>query len=113
MVATKDLQLAEETVRDLRAQGQPERAAALEAILSFATAALQERAAEEYWTVRQAAQTTGLPGLLIRQWIAGGQLPAVIRGGRSLIRPEDFWACVDALPSDPAPATPPPAEVEA
>lgn len=114
MVATKDIRLAEETVRDLRAQGQAERAAALEAILAAVTAPPPAHDADDrQWTVGQAARTTGLPARLIRQWMAGGRLPAVIRGGQTLVLPADLWACIDALP--PAPAAPPPSpeEVEA
>lgn len=114
MVATKDIRLAEETVRDLRAQGQTERAAALEAILAVVTAPPPAHGADDgQWTVRQAARATCLPAPLIRQWIAGGRLPAVIRGGETLVVPADLWACIDGLP--PAPVAPPPSreEVEA
>jgi excisionase family DNA binding protein len=111
MVAARDIQLAQEAVRELRAQGQPERAAAIETLLAAATAAPQQAFdGAPLWTVREAARATGIPGTLIRQWIAAGQLPARIVGGRTLIRPDDFWACVDAIPLAPPPPAPTPTQ---
>src|SRR5437764_15491885 len=102
MVATRDLQLAEETARELRAHGQREHAAALEAILAATTATLAEQStAADYWTVREAARTTGLSSALIRKWIAAGRLRAVIVAGQTRVRADDLWACVDALPPPP------------
>jgi len=106
MVAIRDIQLAEETARDLRAQGQRERAAAVEALLALASLVSEaDEPARGVWTVREAARTTGLSGGLIHEWIDGGELPALIRGGRTFVRPQAVWACADRL----AQATPPPA----
>jgi hypothetical protein len=112
MVAARDIQLAQEAVRELRAQGQPERAAAIETLLAAATASQHETGGAPPWTVREAARATGIPGTLIRQWISARQLPARIVSGRTLIRPDDFWACVDAIPSAPTSPAPDPTSPE-
>jgi hypothetical protein len=106
MLAAADIQLAEETVRDLRAQGQPDRAAALEAVLAVATAAAGPGGAGNAgssWTIRQAARATGQSGRLIRKLIATGKLAAEIRGGQTLVQPAALWACLDALAAEPQP----------
>lgn len=100
MLAATDIRLTEETAHDLRAQGQQDRAAAIEAVLAVATAAAASDITEEstgYWSVRRAARATGQSARLIRKLIASGTLPAVIRGGETLVRPAALWACLNAL----------------
>lgn len=100
VLGVKDIRLAEETIRDLRGEGQEERAEALEAILAAAMRAPDERGAcllDDYRTIRQAARESGLSARRIRQWIAAGRLPGVIQDGQTLVNRAALWACIDSL----------------
>ncbi|HZS00554.1 MAG TPA: helix-turn-helix domain-containing protein [Chloroflexota bacterium] len=102
MLAAEDLRLAEETVRDLRAQGQEARARALEAVLAVATAAQAQPSAPtvaDYLTPSQAARMLRLRVKTVQDWIKSGQLPVEHRGGQTLIRREALLQYLDDLAS--------------
>jgi excisionase family DNA binding protein len=88
MLAVDAIQLAEATVRDLRAQGQDERARAIERLLSVVVVALggeQAGAPPAYLTSVQAARMLGGSPRLIRQLVDQGDLEAERFGARLLI----------------------------
>ncbi|MBA2449359.1 MAG: helix-turn-helix domain-containing protein [Chloroflexi bacterium] len=84
MLATKDVELARETVRDLYARGQVERARAVEAILMQALAASKPRlrAPGEYLTLGQAARALGVRLQTVESWVDAEELPATRHRGR-------------------------------
>jgi excisionase family DNA binding protein len=100
MLAAKDLRLAQETVHDLRAQGQEERARALEAVLAAAMSAEAGRSSESlspYLTTGQAARALGVSLQTIKNWVAAGRLDGVRLGGRVLIPREALLGYLDDL----------------
>jgi excisionase family DNA binding protein len=100
MLAAKDLRLAQETVHDLRAQGQEERARALEAVLAAAVSAQAGRSPESpspYLTTGQAARALGVSLQTIKNWVAAGRLAGVRLGGRVLVPREALRQYLDEL----------------
>src|SRR3954468_11403627 len=100
MLAAQDVELARETARALRAQGQDDRARAVEAVLAAALSA--ERAdglqadpgtpppaapvsAPKYLTITQAARAVGTEAKTLREWIKEGQFPTSVANGRQVI----------------------------
>ncbi len=112
MLAAKDVELARATARDLRAQGQAERARAVEAVLAaalatqgapaqateamplndpepsaaFAPQSQPEPTASEYVTLREAARALGTEVKNIRRLIARGHLPTAEANGQTTVR---------------------------
>jgi hypothetical protein len=117
MLAARDVELARETVRDLRAQGQAERAQAVEAVLAAALAtqdAAQPANPPEYVTFPQAARALGTETRTIRRWIAQGLLPTAEINGRPAVRLQtifDFLA--SSRVNEPTAQPPTPAELAA
>lgn len=100
MLAASDIRLTEETLQDLRRQGQDERARALEAVLAAATASLGlDRPVEprEYLTTGQAARALGVSLQTIKNWVAAGHLQATRLGSRTLVHREALLLCVEQL----------------
>jgi len=100
MLAAKDLRLAQETVHDLRAQGQEECAQALEAVLAAALSAHAGRSAKSaapYLTTGQAARALGVSLQAIKNWVAAGRLEGVRLGGRVLVPREALLQYLDDL----------------
>lgn len=105
MVAARDIELARETVRSLRAQGQAERAQAVEAVLAAALAiqgAPEPTAAPGYVSLAEAARAFGTEVRTVRQWIAKGHLPTVEADGRHMIDLQTLYAYLDGQ-RDPPP----------
>ena len=92
MLATKDVELARETVRDLYARGQAARARAIEAVLAHALAGTEPSAGTptEHLTLRQVARVLGVNLQTVEGWVAAGQLPADRIRGR-------LWVAREAL----------------
>ena len=120
MLATSDIQLVEETAHELRAQGQEERARAIEAVLAAALSTEQGQGGltagnpNDYLTPAQAARSLGISVKTLRGWIAGGQLPTELVGGQTLIARRALHDYLDqrrAAQPQPRPRTP--AEIEA
>src|SRR5262245_7760148 len=100
VLAAKDLRLAQETVHDLRAQGQEERARALEAVLAAAMSAQAGQSAESpapYLTTGQAARALGVSLQTIKNWVAAERLEGVRLGGRVLVPREALLQYLDEL----------------
>ena len=100
MLEAKDIRLARETVRELRSQGQEERASALEAVLAAATSAVAAQGLDrpdEYVTTGQAARALGVSLQTIKNWVAAGRLQAVRLGGRTLVHREALLGYLDKL----------------
>jgi excisionase family DNA binding protein len=117
MLAARDVELAQETARELRAQGQPERAQAIEAVLGAALAAqpdAQVPETERYLTPSQVARAMGMDTPTVKARIIRGEIPSVRLGGQVLVR---LKALQEYLEQGrlPQPATQPssPAEIEA
>ncbi|HLH22146.1 MAG TPA: hypothetical protein VK066_06465 [Chloroflexota bacterium] len=109
MLAARDIELARETARDLRAQGKPERAQAVEAVLAAALAAQsppESSAAPEYVTFPQAARALGTEVKAVRQWIIQGRLPTVEIGGEPAINLHTILDYLDRLREDQRPSRP-------
>ncbi|MGH2350921.1 MAG: hypothetical protein ACRDJN_04830 [Chloroflexota bacterium] len=70
VVMAEAIRLTEETARELRAQGQHERADALETVLAAAAAKAPPIDQGAYEPLGQVARRTGLDAGLIREWIA-------------------------------------------
>jgi excisionase family DNA binding protein len=103
MLAADDVRLAEEIVRDLRSQGQEERARALEAVLAAATGSRKRAAATaEHLTPTQVARALHLRTKTVQSWIDEGRLPVVRSGGSVLVRREALLQYLDRLRSEPA-----------
>lgn len=103
MLAADDVRLTEEVVRDLRAQGQEERARALEAVLAAATGKRQRAAATaEHLTPSQVARALHLRTTTVQSWIDEGRLPVVRSGGSVLVRRDALLQYLDRLRSEPA-----------
>ena len=99
MLATRDIELTQETVRELYAQGQAERARAIEAVLSQALAGREPAGSPrgEYLTTGQAARALGVSLQTIKNWVAAGHLRAVRLGGRVLVPRGAIQAYLDKL----------------
>ena len=103
MLAADDVWLAEEVVRDLRAQGQTERARALEAVLAAATGKRQRAAATaEHLSPSQVARALHLRTTTVQRWIDEGRLRSVRSGGSVLVRRDALVQYLDRLRSEPA-----------
>jgi excisionase family DNA binding protein len=103
MLAADDVRLAEEVVRDLRAQGQEERARALEAVLAAATGKRQRAAATaEHLTPSQVARALHLRTRTVQSWIDEGRLPVERSGGSILVRRDALLQYLAGLRSKPA-----------
>jgi excisionase family DNA binding protein len=108
MLAADDVRLAEEVVRDLRSQGQEERARALEAVLAAATSKCRRAAATaEHLSPSQVARALNLRTKTVQSWIDEGQVPVVSSGGSILIPREALLQYLDRLRSEPAEQHPP------
>lgn len=84
MLATRDVRLARQTVRELYARGQVERAQAVEAILARALAT-NESQPPEHLTLGQAARALGVSLHTVQRWVATGELPVDRPDGRPRI----------------------------
>ena len=101
MVAERDISLARETVQDLYARGEEERARALEAVLAAAPAAAEREPSprSEYMTTGQAARALGVSLQTVKNWVAAGHLTAVRLGGRLLVPRAAIHGYLDELRS--------------
>lgn len=109
MLAARDVELARETARDLRAQGQAERAQAVEAVLAAALAThgpSELPTVPEYWTFARVARALGTEVRTIRRWIAQGQLQTTEVDGRPAIRLRTLLDYLDSLRVDSPPLRP-------
>ena len=99
MLATRDIELTQQTVRELYARGQAERARAVEAVLSQALAGREPAGSprSEYLTTGQAARALGVSLQTIKNWVAAGHLGAVRLGGRLLVPRGAIQAYLDKL----------------
>lgn len=103
MLAAEDVRLAEEVVRDLRAQGQEERARALEAVLAAATGSRKRAAATaQHLSPSQVARALHLRTDTVQCWIDEGRLPVVRSGGSVLVQRDALVQYLDRLRSEPA-----------
>ncbi len=100
MLAAEDIRLVEETARALHAQGEAERARAIEAVLAAAKSTLETGngpGLPEYLTTRGVARALSLRQPVVRKWVAAGELPTVDRGGQKVVRREALLAFLDGL----------------
>jgi hypothetical protein len=107
MVGVRDLQLVRETVRDLEAQGEKERAMALENVLGVAMVASESRATRtpaELLTISQVMKIFGVSRPTIKRWLATDQLEGVTIAGRTLISWTSLVAQVERLLASPSPS---------
>ncbi len=114
MLAAQDVRLAKEAARDLRKQGQEARARAIEAVLGATLVReappMPERVVD-YLTAREAARALAVPVRTIRDWLADGQLHAVVAGGQTLIPRGALTQLIDRLRANrPVPYAPTAAE---
>jgi excisionase family DNA binding protein len=109
VLATRDIELTQQTVRELYAQGQAERARAVEAVLSQALAGREPTGSprSEYLTTGQAARALGVSLQTIKNWVAAGHLRAVRLGGRLLVPRGAIQANLDQLREAQQQARPP------
>jgi excisionase family DNA binding protein len=87
-------------IEDLRAQGETERAHALETVVEVATYALTgqwPKKPRAYMTTAQTAKALGRGRGGVKDLIASGDLEAVQLGGHTLIRRESLLAYLDRL----------------
>jgi excisionase family DNA binding protein len=99
MLAVTDIELVQETVRELQARGEAARARAVEAVLDLALAAADEQPAgpRRFLTTGQAASVLGVSAATIRRWVASGRLAGELQGGRVLIPREVIQRRLDRL----------------
>lgn len=100
MLAAKDIRLVEETARALHAQGQAERARAVEAVLAAAKSTLETHDGldlPEYLTTGEVARSLALRHQTVLKWVTAGDLPTIDLGGQQLVRRDTLFAFLDGL----------------
>jgi excisionase family DNA binding protein len=116
MRATEAIQLTEATARDLRAQGQAERATAIEQVLSIVAATLGgpvDGAPSVYLTPAQTARMLGADAQLVRRLVATGELPGERLGKRLFLNRDAVIAYLERTSAAPLPVPASPADQSA
>lgn len=100
MIGARELQLVRETLDELQARGQAERAGALRTVLAAATSALLARRTggpRDYVTAGQAADVLGVSRQTIKNWVLSGRLIGRRVGGQFLVGRDAVAAELDRL----------------
>lgn len=102
MIGLREIEATQQTIRELRAAGEVERAAAVTAVLEAATVSLAARRDDgprPFLTTGEVARALGVTIQTVKNWAAAGRLPMVRMGGRNYVRREDLLAYLDTLRS--------------
>ena len=98
MLTQRDVELTNQVVKDLLAQGDRERATAVENVLAAAsTTVVSPKHSGDLLSVGRAAQALGVTPAVVKKWIVAGELPATRRGSRTLIFRRDLLAYLDRV----------------
>jgi excisionase family DNA binding protein len=86
MLTERDVALTTEVVKDLRARGDQEHAAAVQNVLAAASSTLAlAQNSPDVLTVSEAARALGVRAVTVKAWVASGSLPGVQKGSRTVL----------------------------
>ena len=100
MLAAEDIRLVEETARAFHAQGEADRARAIEAVLVAAKSTLKTGdglGLPEYLTTKDVARSLSLRHQVVLKWVAAGELATVDRAGQKVVRRDALLAFLEGL----------------
>lgn len=100
MLAAEDIRLVEETARALHAQGEADRARAIEAVLAAAKSTQEAGdgvGLPEYLTTKDVARSLSLRHHVVLGWVTAGELPTVDRNGQKVVRRDQLLAYLEDL----------------
>jgi excisionase family DNA binding protein len=91
MLAAAEIQLVQDTVRELQARGEAARARAVAAALDLALATTDASPAEprRFLTAGQAASVLGVSATTVRRWVAAGELGGALHQARRVLIPPE------------------------
>jgi excisionase family DNA binding protein len=100
MLTAREIELARDVARELRAQGAEEKAAAIEHAVATATAppsGMRKAEPRALFTIGQAARALGVSVQAIGSWVSSGQLQTVRQGDRVMISRDALFSFLDQL----------------
>lgn len=104
MIGLREIEAAQQTIRELREAGDADRAAMLTAVLEAATAAVTSRRTggpRPFMTTGEVARALGVSVQTVKNWGDAGRLRVVQMGGRHYVAREDLLAYLDGLRTRP------------